>query len=652
MNMSIVASVAALALSSVAVAAVELPAIISDNMVLQRSAKTPLWGTADAGEKIKVTFNNVTADTVADDKGKWRVNLDLESMAANGPFDLTIAGTNTITVRNVLVGEVWLCSGQSNMEWSVANSNDAKNEIAAANFPEIRQFRVKKVIANEPMQELSGTWVAAAPSSIPSFTAVGYYFGREVHQKTGKPVGLINSSWGGTIAEAWTSEPQLKTDERYHASIERRNQTAANPEKAMAKYKAETEAWERRNADTGANKGEEAGWMNADHDTSDWKSMELPIPWQQADVNHNGIIWFRKTIDVPTGAAGKPATLALGAIDDFDTTYVNGKEVGKTGVSTPNFWSHPRKYELPVGTLKAGKNVIAVRVVDIGGHGGFYGPADAMKLTTANGDQALTGPWQYTVERVIDPKTIPPRPAEPATKSPNQPAVLYNGMIAPVVPYGIRGAIWYQGESNAGRPAEYADLMKLLVEGWRKDWDRGDFSFYIVQLANFMKRSEQPNDTNWAKLRQAQAEVAHSLPNSGLAVTIDIGDEKDIHPRNKQDVGKRLSAIALAKDYGQDVEYAGPTFENLGSTGDKLRVRFSHADGLTTTDGAAPKGFAVAGDDGKFVWADAKIDGQAVVLSAEGVESPTSVRYAWGDNPEVNLKNAAGFPAVPFKATK
>jgi sialate O-acetylesterase len=416
----------------------------------------------------------------------------------------------------------------------------------------------------------------------------------------------------------------------------------------MEKYKTDIAAWVAAQVPA-VNEAAVARYAGVDASTAGWREMKLPTMWQTAGLDVNGIVWFRKEIDVPAAAAGQAATLSLGGVDDFDTTYVNGTKVGATGVEQENFWEFPRKYPVPAGLLKQGRNVITVRVADIGGAGGFTGPAAVMRLTMGHQSIPLDGAWKYDVEQAIDFAKLPPRPPMPLLGNPNQSAVLYNGMIAPLVPYALRGAIWYQGEANTGRHAEYTELMRLLIEGWRKDFARGEFPFYIVQLANFMERAPQPTDTNWAKLRDAQAQVTRTVPNTGLAVTIDIGDAKDIHPRNKADVGKRLAAIALANEYGQPVEYAGPTFERLAVEGSKIRVSFTHADGLTA-GGGKPLGFAIAGEDGKFVWADAAIDGNSVVLSASGIDKPTAVRYAWGDNPEVNLRNAAGLPAVPFES--
>jgi len=638
--------IAVASLSSVAAAAIQLPSIISDNMVLQRSEKTPLWGKANAGEKVTVHFNDITVETVADEKGKWRVDLNL-TKAPQTPGELTIAASETVTLHNVVVGEVWLCSGQSNMQWNVALSINPAEEAATANYPLIRQFAVQNKLSNTPLEDAQGQWVVASPQTVGGFTAVGYFFGREIHQKTGQPVGLINSSWGGTDAESWTSDGQLMKSDRYAKSIEMRKMSFESLGDAQSKFETENVEWENKNLPKDeTNEGLAKGWAKPETNTADWKTMRLPQTWQNAGLQHNGIIWFRKDVDVPADLAGKPARLELGAIDDADITYVNGEKVGDTFS-----WNAMRNYELPAGTLKAGRNVIAVRVWDHGGGGGIYN--GAMRLVIDGAEPIkIDGDWHYAIERkfTVDLSKLPPRPAAPATNNPNQPAVLYNGMIAPIVPYGIKGAIWYQGENNSGRHAHYRDLLGLMIGGWRKDFGQGDFPFYIVQLANFMARADAPTDTNWAKLREAQSQAASTIPNSGLAVTIDIGDAADIHPKNKQDVGKRLAAIALVKDYGQAGEYSGPVYASHRVEDGKLRVTFKHTTGGLTAKGGELKGFSVAGEDGKFSWANATIDGETIVVQSPNVSTPTAVRYAWADNPECNLYNGQGFPAVPFRS--
>ncbi|MCC6240803.1 MAG: beta galactosidase jelly roll domain-containing protein [Phycisphaerales bacterium] len=630
--------------TSLVQAQISVPAIFSDNMVLQRSSATPIWGRSAPAHKVVVRFEKVVAETTADAQGKWRVNLDLTGVSSS-PGDLVIEADEKRTIHNVITGEVWLCSGQSNMEMTADGSLNASAEAASADYPEIRHFTVSHEIANVPVGDVNGKWVVCTPETVMDFSAVAYFFGRDIYLKIHQPIGLINSSFGGTDAEAWTSDQALLSDDRYRQAIELRKLAFQDADAAHAKFDAETIEWMRDNLPPySVDDGVKKRLADPAKDVTSWKTMELPQTWQSAGLKHNGVVWFRKDFELPAQWKGKPAVLELGRIDDVDFTFVNGVPVGQT-----YHWSLPRKYPLESGVLKPGKNTIAVCVDDQGGLGGLVGPAVDMRLTCDGQNPIpLAGSWHYQVELQysIDFAALPPRPVPPMAGNPNQPAVLYNGMIAPLIPYAIRGAIWYQGENNVGR-GHYSDLLQRMVAGWRKDWAT-QFPFYIVQLANFMAPDTQPTDSKWARLRAEQADAAAAIPHSGLAVAIDIGDANDIHPRNKQEVGRRLALIALAKDYGQAIEYSGPVYQSCVADGDSIRVTFSHAEGLHF-QGAALEGFAIAAADGKFAWAEATIDGASVILRSPSVTSPTKVRYGWSDNPGCNLYNSANLPAVPFE---
>ncbi|MCC7348930.1 MAG: beta galactosidase jelly roll domain-containing protein [Phycisphaerales bacterium] len=629
---------------SLSQAQLQLPTIISDNMVLQRSSATPIWGRAAPGRKVVVTFDKVIAETTADAHGKWRVNLDLSGVPA-APGDLVIDAGEKRTLHNVITGEVWLCSGQSNMEMSFSGCLNASGEAASAEYPEIRHFTVSHEISNVPVEDLNGKWVVCTPETVMEFSAVAYFFGRDIYLKIHQPIGLINSSFGGTDAEAWTSDQALLSDDRYRQAIELRKLAFQDSDAAHAKFDSETIEWMRDNLPPyDMNDAIKKGLADPSTDITSWETMQVPQAWQAAGLKHNGVVWFRREIDLPADCAGKPALLELGRVDDVDYTFVNGVRVGET-----YHWSLPRKYHLAGDVLRPGKNVIAVCVDDQGGLGGLMGPATDMQLTCQDRMPiSLAGQWQYQValSYTIDFAALPPRPVPPTVDNPNQPAVLYNGMIAPLIPYAIRGAIWYQGENNVGR-GHYSDLLQRMVAGWRKDWG-SPFPFYIVQLANFMPPDTEPTDSKWARLRAQQADAAAAIEHSGLAVAIDIGDAADIHPKNKQEVGRRLALIALAKDYGQKIEYSGPVYERCTAEGNRMRITFSHADGLHFKGGAA-EGFAIAGADGKFVWADARIEGSSVIVSAANIAAPQTVRYGWSDNPRCNLYNIADLPAVPFE---
>ena len=639
-----------LVLQQQAFAKITVPSLIGDNMVLQSGQQVRVWGHGDPGEEVSVEIAGKKAKTVTDNSGKWATKIG--PLKPGGPFDLTITGSNTLSIKNVLVGEVWVCSGQSNMEWPLINARNGAEEVAKANHPEIRLFTVQKATSDSPLDDVKGSWVVTTPDKVGQFSAVGYFFGRELQQRLKVPVGLIHTSWGGTPAEAWTQREALATPElqpimdRYQDSLKDLPQRQADFQKRLA-------AWIHQNLyEDEGNKGEAMGYADPQTNTSDWKSMNLPQFMETAGLKIDGAVWFRKEIEIPEAWAGKPLELNLAAIDDYDTTYFNGKRVGGIGVDTPNSYSVPRHYQVPGDLVKAGRNVIAVRVFDSAGEGGFgtgkmvLGPdglADSQKV-------ALAGPWSYKVELGLEPKTPDwgSRPEAPGPTNQNSPGVLYNAMIAPIVSYSIRGAIWYQGESNAGRAFQYRTLFPTMIRNWRTIWGEGDFPFYFVQLANWQPIKPEPDESEWAELREAQTMTLRE-PNTGMAVIIDIGDTNDIHPRNKTDVGHRLALWALANTYNQKIEYSGPLFRSFSVNGNEVRIKFSHANGLKTSDGAAPKAFAIAGADKKFVWADAKIVGDEIIVSSKDVTRPVAVRYAWADNPVTNLYNKLDLPASPFR---
>ncbi len=631
---------------------VRVPAIIGDNMVLQQDMKVRIWGTASPEERVAVSFNSKTVQTTADQRGRWQTLIG--PFKAGGPFVLTVEGTNTLTYKNVLVGEVWICSGQSNMEWPLVNAKGGAEAVAQANYPEIHLFTVQHSTEASPLDDVKGRWVVTTPDQVGQFSAVGYFFGRELYQHLKIPIGLIHTSWGGTPAEAWTSHealastPELKPIiERYQESLKGLPQRRADYERALAQ-------WEEKNiyADPG-NKGEALGYTDPGFNTADWKKMNLPQYFETAGVNIDGAVWFRKEIEVPESWASKDLILNLTAIDDYDTTYFNGTKVGGIGKETPDSYGVPRHYNVPGALVHRGQNVIAVRVFDSGGNGGFAG-AGQMSLAPAGTNETeaikLDGAWDYKVELGLEPKRPDwgSRPQAPGPNNQNSPSVLYNAMIAPLTPYAIRGAVWYQGESNASRAYQYRTLFPLMIRGWRRSWGEGNFPFYYVQLANWQPTKAEPGESDWAELREAQTMTLHE-PRTGMAVIIDIGDPNDIHPRNKLEVGHRLAVWALAEIYHQKVEPSGPLFDSYSIEGDKVRLRFKHSTGLHTADGGPPKGFALAGADRKFYWANARIDGDTIVVWSQKVAKPVAVRYAWADNPAVNLYNAANLPASPFR---
>jgi sialate O-acetylesterase len=634
---------------------VRLPAVIGDNMVLQQGKKVPIWGWAEPGEQIMVgvSWHSMRWGVTADKDGRWMVKMN--SPAAGGPYEMTISGKNTLTIKNILAGEVWVCSGQSNMEFPVAAMEgwktgvfDVKQEIASADYPKIRLFTVQKKVADTPQSDCVGNWQLCSPQTVGGFSAVAYFFGKELHSNLNVPVGLIHTSWGGTPAEVWTSARVLKTLPDFKGAIEEIEQARANPEPLKKKYEQQMLDWQKK-IDLSVPDGK--GCTDVNYDDSGWEQMELPQYWEQAGLaDFDGLVWFRKDIEIPQSWTGRELVLELGPIDDMDVTWVNGIRVG--GLETPGQWQTARQYKIAPTVIKAGRNVIAVRVLDTGGGGGIYGSAEQMKIRPAEaaGEAAisLAGRWRY--KKGYDLKSIPPQPRPPLpVNNQNAPTALYNGMLAPLIPYSIQGAIWYQGESNAGQAYQYRRLFPAMIQNWRNDWSEGDFPFLFVQLANFMAAKPDPSDSAWAELREAQT-MTLALPNTGMAVIIDIGDANDIHPKNKQDVGKRLALWALAKTYGKELVYSGPIYKSMRIEGHNIILRFDHVGGGLVAKGGEPlKGFAIAGADRKFVWADARIDGQTVVASSDKVPEPAAVRYGWADNPVCNLYDKEGLPATPFR---
>jgi len=623
--------------------------VFTDHMVLQSGMPLPVWGHGKPGARVTVTAAGHRANADVNPQGDWMLKLPALPPSAS-PIELVIESDGQrIGFTDVLIGEVWLASGQSNMEWPVSSSNNAAEEIAAANFPLIRLFHIPQKVASAPRRDVDATWKVCSPQTVGSFSAVAYFFGRHLHRTLNVPVGLIHPSWGGTPAESWTSRESLLAHPQLQMIVER-FETQLNNADAQADYQQKYAQWSDKafHKDTG-NLGETQGWAGTQHNPADWKTMTLPRYWQSAGLPFNGAVWFRKEVDVPASAAGKAARLRLGPIDDFDVTYFNGQRIGATGPETPQAHAAMRDYPVPANLVKPGRNVIAVRVFDHYGQGGIYGQPLQLVLDGAP-PLSLAGDWQYRIERRCEPCTEPPPPAPLNWNHSWAPSGLFNAMLHPVIPYAIRGVIWYQGESNADRAEQYRVLLPEMITDWRRHWNQGDFSFLIVQLANYGVTLPDPADSNWAELREAQQHTATALPNTGLAVTIDIGDPGDIHPRNKQDVGKRLALAAERLAYGRETRHSGPVYDSMTIENNFIRLRFRHADGLTIAPGHSLSQFAIAGEDRKFVWADAHIEGEEVIVSNPNISHPVAVRYQWANSPAPgHLTNAAGLPAAPFR---
>ncbi len=615
---------------------VRLPQLVRDSMVLQRDTKMKIWGWASKGEKITIKFNGKTFKTTTAADGKWSVLLS--PMKAGGPYAMNITASNTITLKDILIGDVWFCSGQSNMvhQLNIHDVTYAK-DIAEANYPFIRHFWIP-TLANlqGPQADLpTGYWKAAVGEEVRPFSAVAYFFARKLYEKYHIPIGLINASVGGTPIEAWTSEEGLKDFLTMQETIRKNKDTGYVN---TINRNAASNAFRPPQNDPGLT-GEKK-WFDITYVPKGWKTINIPGYWEDQGIrDFNGVIWYRKEINIPASMTNQPARVFLGRIIDADALYINGKPVGHTTYQYPQ-----RRYSIPADVLKTGKNIFVIRVTNTANKGGFV-PDKPYCIFAGNDTIDLKGTWLYKAGEVY-----PPRGSVPGISAQNQPSALYNAMVAPVIPYTIKGFLWYQGEANSGRAEEYATLQPALINDWRIKWQKPDAPFLYVQLPGYMDYNYLPSDGNWAKLRDAQLKSL-SVPNTAMAVAIDLGEWNDIHPDNKKDVGERLALAALKMVYGENIVHSGPLFQSSTIDGNKIILNFSNiGSGLLTKDGEEPAEFAVAGADKKFVWAKAKIENDKVIVWNDTISHPQYVRYAWADNPvNPNLFNKEGLPASPFR---
>lgn len=619
-----------------ATADVKLPKLVSDGMVLQRDKPATLWGWADEGEQVSVTLGKQTLTTTAQ-AGRWQVSF--KPMKAGGPYVVDIQGKNHLQVKDVLVGDVWIAAGQSNMELPLRRVKyQYPNLIETTHFPQIREFNVPTIYNFKgPADDFPmGDWKAAEPANLAGFSAVGFFFSRALHQKYNVPIGLITLPVGGSPAEAWVSEQGLTKYPHYLAQLQpfKSDEFVA---KTMATDKAASAGWY---ADLAAkDEGLKANWSGEVLDTKSWSSFKLPgyLKEQGSDFVQ-GAVWFRKSFDLTAEQASKAATLWMGVVVDGDQVFLNGKEIGQTGYKYP-----PRIYSVPAGLLKAGKNTLSIRVTSYTANAGFV-VEKRYELDLGNESIPLSGDWQYKVAaRTGDmPKT---------TTLHYQPASLFNAKLAPTLGFAMKGVIWYQGESNTGRAKEYESLMSDLIADWRGQYKQGDFPFIFVQLANFMDAYAEPRESDWAATRESQRKTLN-VKNTAMAVAIDAGEWNDIHPLDKQTIGERLALGAQRIAYGdKKVIASGPNAISLKRDKKSLVVSFDKAGGqLYIAKDGVLKHIAIAGADKKYVWAKAKIQGDKLVVWSDEVAEPVSVRYAWADNPAgANLYNKSGLPASPFE---
>jgi sialate O-acetylesterase len=651
--------------SQAAAADLFFSSLFSDHAVLQKADKVPIWGQAKPGEAVTVTLKPGTAQasTVADAAGKWSVDLDLHDVGS-GPFELAAQGKSRVVAEDVVVGEVWVCSGQSNMEFTLASAVNAKEEIPVSANPLLRQFKVAYQPSPVPLNDVSGEWVVASPETSAEFTAIGYFFGKKLAKELGRPVGLINSSVGATPLETWASSEALASDADLKEGAQKSQQLFTSFGNYIHSYQALVTQTGRQDH-TAGNIAQFA--LPADSETG-WKSIVLP---SSSDVSEAGAVWFRRKVSIPAGTPGIGSyiTVQLGTISPSAQVQVfwNGAKVGEAGIASPSNES----FDFSSSLIRP-DNILAVRI---------YNPTSGTGIVPGTapfqaGPIPLAGQWDTKVEFELPPldaSTLASLPPVPATHPSERitASYLFNGMIHPLIPYGIRGVIWYQGEGNAGRAYQYRKAFPLLIQDWRARWGEGNFPFYFCQLANYMARNPQPADSCWAELREAQTRTL-SLPNTGEAILIDLGEEADIHPKHKEEAADRLARVALALSYGKNIAYAGPVYDSMSVEGSKIRIRFTHTDGglmakpmpkvyqpktldpqtvplVRNSPNSELEGFAICGPDHQWKWANAAIDNGTVVVWADSVPAPVAVRYAWADDPFCNLYNSENLPAAPFR---
>lgn len=647
-----------------ATAELSLPLLFGDSMVLQRGKPIPVWGEAAPGEAVSVSLNGASAEATADEQGTW--STALPAMDAGGPYELTVAGADAhITITDVLIGDVWVCSGQSNMAFMMRDvvkaAPDRAEEIASADYPNLRLFTVSKTTAIEPLEELADVtpWARCTPESAATFSAVGYHFGRHLMEHGDTPIGLITSAWGGTLAEPWVSKEGLAALPWFADRLAEAEANLPRVEETEAEFIPVAEAWEAEldAMDAGVRDGEPL-WSDPDVATTDWESVELPFPISLlGGVNPlrlGGRTWLRRDVELPASWAGRDLILTLSLVRETGCVWFNGVEVHRFNLLY-RMWDG-QAASIPGDLVREGRNTIVVRVTDAANMGGIYGEPEAIRLVAKDADATprivnVAGTWLMKPGLPVE--RLTPRPAPPNywPNNPNMPTVLYSAMIHPLLRMPITGVIWYQGESNAAAAYEYRRLFPALIRDWRRVWGIGDFPFLFVQLANFgawQPVATEPRDATWAELREAQL-MTLSEPNTAMAVAIDVGDPNEIHPVNKKAVGERLGLAARAIAYGEPIPYSGPIYDAMEVRDGKASIAFTHAGNGLRVEGERLTGFAIAGADREFVAAEARIEGDRVIVWNDAVAEPVAVRYGWDYAPECNLYNAEMLPASPFR---
>jgi len=629
----------ALIVTTTAFCQVRLPKLISSGMVLQRDAKVKIWGWSAPNEKIAINFINKDHKIKANDKGEWE--LQLQSLKPGGPYIMKISASNTIEINDVLIGDVWLCSGQSNMAMTVGQVKDLyENEIASCDNKFIRNFEVPREYEfNVQRTDLSGgSWSAANPTTVIKFSAAGYFFAKELYAKYKIPIGLINSSYGGTPIHAWLSEEALKPFPASYNEIE----ALKNPEfvKSIENKDIELEkSWNGNLLKNDLGVTTKGNWQSNATSTSDWQEAKIPGMYNGTPLEKvNGVVWYKKEIEVSKKVALSETILKLGTMMGADSTYVNGIFVG----STKDQWSL-RKYGVSANTFVEGKNTITIRLVKKRGNGGFV---EGLKYELVGSEETidLSGIWKFKTGAKLE--ALPN-----AVNLRWKPTSLHNSMIQPLKNYAVKGALWYQGEGNTGKPKEYAQLLPALIGELRTVFNNPNMPFLYVQLPNYLKPTDLPSESNWALLRESQLKTL-AVPYTGMATTIDVGQWNDIHPHQKKEVGNRLALLAQNLVYGDSkVVCYGPKYESMQIENNKIVLSFStFGSAMKFTGEGTHTNFAIAGEDKKFVWAEAKIENGKITVWSAAIPNPVAVRYAWSDNPEgEKLYNSESIPASPFR---
>lgn len=626
-------------------AKVTLPAFFTDNMLIQQNSTLTLNGKARPNRKVTAlaTWDKQKYEVKSNADGTFQ--LVIPTPAAGGPHALTISDGDKLILKNILVGEVWFCAGQSNMQMEMYAILNSEQEIAQAQDPSIRLLQVQRTVKNTPASDVemrNGGWQECNPGTVRNFSAVAYFYARALRQQLNVPVGVIDCTWGGTPAEAWMSGETLAKVDGFQEKLAKMQALGFDKQRLMTAYQEETEAWKEAymNSDAGYKNGIPA-WTTTMQSGGNWKEMELPGAWEYRGLPHfDGVVWFQREIDIPAAWQGKEVQLHLGKIDDEDITWFNGQEIARG-----HGYATHRHYTIPATLAKAGKGVLTVRVVDFSGDGGINGSPEELYAEVDGQRIELSGKWNWHIG--VSQADIPVQPLSP--DHPKYPSALYNGMVSPFTSFPIKGAIWYQGEENSNRARQYIPLFQSLIHDWRKQW-KNDFPFYFVQLAGYMTPRQVQPDSQWAYLREAQAEALH-VANTGMVTAIDLGDPYDIHPKNKQDVGKRLAMLALANTYGIG-SYRTPICLGHQVSGRTLTLTFDTV--VQVAGGGEVKGFILAGSDGVFHSAKATIqkDGKHVVLESPQVEMPVAARYNWADCPDGNLYSPKGEPAGAFRTDR